>query len=404
MRVLGALSQEASDQPEKHLDADPAGAPGVAGTRVLLVEDNEINQQVALELLESAGVSVSLAEDGRQALEKLAAERFALVLMDIQMPGMDGLEATRRIRQDPALAELPIVAMTAHAMAGDREESLKAGMNDHVKKPIDPEELFAALARWIPEAQAGPPGPEAPPVASAADESPPSPEVPPLLDSELGLSRVRRNTTLYRKLLGDFVEKYAGLAETIRTGVHRGESQTTRRLVHTVKGVAGNIGAMRLYQCTIEVETCLGRMPRRCEALLEALDRIHGATIEAIQAYLGGDPSLVPAQPAPAEADMSPRVLLDRLDQWLDLLTQHDTRALESFSTLAPALATIAPEATEAVGHTLRKLDFREARRQAVTLRQTAAAWAAKEAAKDQDAALGSPGERPPVEPPGEGT
>ena len=101
---------------------------------------------------------------------------------------------------------------------------------------------------------------------------------------------------------------------------------------------------------------------------------------------------------------MSPRVLLDRLDQWLDLLTQHDTRALESFSTLAPALAAIAPEATEAVGHTLRKLDFREARRQAVTLRQTAAVWAAKEAAKDQDAALGSPGERPPVEPPGEGT
>ncbi len=122
---------------------------GLEGARVLLVEDNEINQQVAMEILADAGLIVSLANNGQEAVDAVEANRFDAVLMDVQMPVMDGYTATRTIRRDPRFKDLPIIAMTAHAMAGDQEKSTAAGMNDHVTKPIDPEQLFATLARWI---------------------------------------------------------------------------------------------------------------------------------------------------------------------------------------------------------------------------------------------------------------
>ena len=123
------------------------------GTRVLLVEDNDINQEVAIGLLEDAAIQVDLAENGEIAVRMSKENDYDAVLMDMQMPVMDGVEATRMIRSDPSLQGLPIIAMTANAMAADREKCLKAGMNDHVAKPIDPDELFAVLLRWIKHAQ-----------------------------------------------------------------------------------------------------------------------------------------------------------------------------------------------------------------------------------------------------------
>jgi two-component system sensor histidine kinase/response regulator len=121
----------------------------LAGAKILLVEDNEVNQLVARKILERAGFEVAVAGDGRQALERIRSENYDLVLMDIQMPVMDGLTATEEIRRDPRFADLPIVAMTAHAMTQDRERSLIAGMNDHICKPLDIVELFRCLAKWI---------------------------------------------------------------------------------------------------------------------------------------------------------------------------------------------------------------------------------------------------------------
>jgi CheY-like chemotaxis protein len=127
----------------------PAGLEGLHGARVLLVEDSKINQLVAIGLMEEARLTIDTADNGRIAVEKVAEGAYDLVLMDMQMPEMDGIEATKAIRADPRFAKLPIVAMTANAMAGDRERCLEAGMDDHVSKPIDPDELLRALQRWI---------------------------------------------------------------------------------------------------------------------------------------------------------------------------------------------------------------------------------------------------------------
>ena len=142
--------------PEQMEQAEPAGRPedfacataDLQGLRVLLAEDNEINQMIAVELLESRGIVVDAANNGLEALEALRKNKYDIVLMDIQMPEMDGLTATARIRENPKFQDLPVIAMTAHAMIGDREVSLEGGMNDHITKPIDPELLYAALARW----------------------------------------------------------------------------------------------------------------------------------------------------------------------------------------------------------------------------------------------------------------
>ena len=121
----------------------------IRGAKVLLVEDNVINQQVAREILESAGLKITLANDGQEAVNAVKEKEYDAVLMDVQMPVMDGYTATREIRKDEHFKELPIIAMTAHAMAGDEEKSLKAGMNGHVTKPIDPDHLFSTLRKWI---------------------------------------------------------------------------------------------------------------------------------------------------------------------------------------------------------------------------------------------------------------
>jgi CheY-like chemotaxis protein len=123
--------------------------PRLVGARILLVEDNALNQELAVALLSGAGIEVTVAGDGRQALDRIARQRFDAVLMDCQMPQLDGYETTRLLRLQPLLRELPIIAMTANVMSGDRERAIAAGMNDHVAKPINVDDLFATLARWI---------------------------------------------------------------------------------------------------------------------------------------------------------------------------------------------------------------------------------------------------------------
>ena len=145
----------------------PPEGERLRGARVLLVEDNELNQQVATELLAAVGIQVDIAENGEVGLHRLQRGSYDLVLMDVQMPVMDGLECAARIRTMPEFRELPILAMTANAMAGDRDRSLAAGMNDHVTKPIEPDELFDALDRWLPERGLTTPAVDALPTAGA---------------------------------------------------------------------------------------------------------------------------------------------------------------------------------------------------------------------------------------------
>jgi len=224
------------------------------GARVLLAEDNEINQQVAQEMLERAGLVVGIANNGEEAVQRVKAETYDAVLMDIQMPVMGGFEATQEIRKDSRFKDLPIIAMTAHAMAGDREKSLAAGMNDHVTKPIDPDELFSTLVRWIKPGERAVPEEEGRrTISEEKKEDLLLPELPGIALSS-GLSRVGGNKQLYAKLLCKFRESQQKALAEIRAALQAGDRETAGRLAHTVKGVSGNLGAESLYSAAAELE------------------------------------------------------------------------------------------------------------------------------------------------------
>jgi CheY-like chemotaxis protein len=227
------------------------------GARVLLAEDNEINQQVAQEMLERAGLVVGIANNGEEAVQRVKVETYDAVLMDIQMPVMGGFEATQEIRKDSRFKDLPIIAMTAHAMAGDREKSLAAGMNDHVTKPIDPDELFSALVRWIKPGERGVPeegGRRT--ISEEKKEDLLLPELPGIALSS-GISRVGGNKQLYAKLLCKFRESQQNVVAEIRAALHSGDRETAGRLAHTVKGVSGNVGAESVYSAAAELEKAI---------------------------------------------------------------------------------------------------------------------------------------------------
>jgi two-component system sensor histidine kinase/response regulator len=258
----------------------------IRGARILVAEDNEINQQVAREILESAGLRVDLANNGKEAVEKARARPYDAVLMDIQMPDLDGLQATAELRRDGRFADLPIIAMTAHAMSGDRERSLAVGMNDHVTKPIDPDGLFAVLLRWMrpgqPEAVATPPVSR--PEATRRDVALARAEGLPGIDRATGLRRVAGNEALYGKLLLDFHREYAGSTDRIRAAIGEGRLTDAERQVHTLKGVAGNIGAMELHRRAQELDSalCLGE-GGQAGSLLTEVERELSRVIEGLE-------------------------------------------------------------------------------------------------------------------------
>jgi PAS domain S-box-containing protein len=250
-------------------DLATSAAERLAGSRVLLVEDNEINQQVALEILKGTGLEVVLAVNGREAFERITRESFDAVLMDVQMPVMDGYAATKEIRKwecgrpQNNQSPIPIIAMTANAMSGDSAKSLAAGMNDHITKPIDSDTLFETLARWIARhARAG--NAPAPPAATAAGrsggcfrEEPDFPGELPGFDLAAGLRRLQGNRALYRRLLLDFAGRHRHEAEHLRRALDSGDFDRVRQRVHAVKGVAGNLAAVQLQAASKALEAAV---------------------------------------------------------------------------------------------------------------------------------------------------
>ncbi len=259
-------------------------------TRVLLVEDNDINQQVARELLEGAGMRVSIAQNGREAVAMVAEQPFDAVLMDIQMPEMDGYEATVAIRGDRRFQDIPIIAMTAHALASERDKCLASGMNDYVTKPIDPDLLFGALVRWMPPPEKRR-GQE--PETVAADKVPDKPrdalpEVIDGIDMEAARTMMRGNDAILRKLLGDFRNSYLDKDAEIRDALAAGEVEAATRLAHTLKGVSGNIRANRAYEAVSALDQQLRddpkhpQVPRLLDALSDRLQELKKALDEAL--------------------------------------------------------------------------------------------------------------------------
>jgi two-component system sensor histidine kinase/response regulator len=222
------------------------------GRRALLVEDNEINQMVAAEILREAGVEVDVADNGAVALAKVQANAYDVVLMDMQMPVMDGLEATREIRKIARLDRLPIVAMTANATQQDGRRCLDAGMNDVVVKPVQPEDLWHALLAWTA------PGRGARTQVSAALAAEPGalPRIPGL-DTELGLTRVMGRKTLYVAMLRRFIDSQTDVPAQIRAALSSRDTSAAERLAHTLRGVAGNIGATVVQNLAGALESAL---------------------------------------------------------------------------------------------------------------------------------------------------
>ncbi|OED41364.1 hypothetical protein ACH42_14265 [Endozoicomonas sp. (ex Bugula neritina AB1)] len=224
--------------------------------RVLLAEDNEINRQVARELLQAMGVNVVMVTNGREAVELLEKESFDLVFMDIQMPEMDGYQATRAIRQELGNDKQVIVAMTAHAMKGDRERCLEVGMNDHIAKPLDPEELKDMVSRWL-STPAESKKKAAIPKALPASENVQTELSLPGIDYQAGLSRVMNNQALYEKLLCGFYQDQSGDFLKLEKSFSQGDWQEARLIVHSIKGASGSLGADSLHLAASQLEHAL---------------------------------------------------------------------------------------------------------------------------------------------------
>jgi two-component system, sensor histidine kinase and response regulator len=279
MSVLGGQRGAKSASPECAPGAADLRLAPLRGARILLVEDNDINQQVARELLEDAGLVVEVADNGQIALEMLQKRAYGLVFMDMQMPVMDGVTATREIRKLPAFANLPIVAMTANAMEQDRRKCRDAGMNDFLVKPIDPQEMMSILLRWgrqlrasveaaaVQQPQLPRPGNASQAVAEAFDgiEG---------LDTALGLSRMLGKKSLYAAMLRRYLAGQQQVVGEIRQALALGDTATAERIAHTTKAVSGNVGATVIQERAAALEAAIGEHgdPAGLARLLEELD------------------------------------------------------------------------------------------------------------------------------------
>jgi CheY-like chemotaxis protein/HPt (histidine-containing phosphotransfer) domain-containing protein len=242
----------AQDHPPSELLANTGSEDWqiATGTRVLLVEDNALNQQVATELLQLRGCSVDVVANGLQALERLRQERYALVFMDMQMPVLDGLSATRQLRQLPGLGQLPVIAMTANAMVRDRDACLAAGMNDFLSKPFEPDALYAVLRRWLTADGAIVSSPVQPVLVSTS--------LPELqlddVDMVAGMRRVLGKHSLYQDLLFTFLNGQGSLLEELKVALDTHDVQAAELLLHSCKGVSATLGAHGIAQAAGELE------------------------------------------------------------------------------------------------------------------------------------------------------
>ena len=348
----------ARDEQSAALLSPPAVSPlqsrPLAGLRLLVVEDNLINQQVAQELLSAQGALVSLAVNGQLGTEAVARAQpmFDAVLMDLQMPVMDGFSATRNIRTELGLTELPIIAMTANAMASDRAACLAAGMDEHVGKPFDLKHLTAVVLRLTHG-------------RTAANKVPPAPEpLPPAdVDSDVedALERLGHNTGLYVSLLTSYLTEIATLPDQLDRSLLAGDRAGAARLLHTLKGLSATVGASDLAGVAKQIEGVL----KTDDASLTH-DALRGSLRDAVQRaeQTMGDIAeryaKAPQTPAPgrAAAAPDPTALRSQLSELRELLNHSDMRALEVYAGLRDALGQSAPSSLKALDSALADFDF----------------------------------------------
>jgi signal transduction histidine kinase/DNA-binding response OmpR family regulator len=367
MAVLGA------DQ-EKVFDAEAAplrDLEQLRGARVLLVEDNELNREVALGLLEDAHMAIDQAENGEVAVRMVRTGKYELVMMDMQMPVMDGIAATKAIRSNPQFKTLPIIAMTANVMATDREKCFEAGMNDHVSKPIDPDELFAALMRWIKtpprsaseEVSAIPPAnakaaamvsaSSASQAAATATFADTNIEIAGI-DTKSALRRTGGNRKRYEALLQKLAGQSMGGLTEIRVALSAGDRQTAARAAHSLKGAAANLGATALAEAAAKAEAAI-QAGQNVEESLQSLESSFSNTVAAIRAVLPAETG-APAGAVPSGDPATVRESLRRLSK---LLKDDDGDAADFIMEARPGLSLVLTEAElSALSEKIGNFDF----------------------------------------------
>jgi two-component system, sensor histidine kinase and response regulator len=351
---LAPVTAEASDE----------RMTAIRGAHVLLVEDNDLNQEVAIELLRGAGLVVDVADNGQIAVEKVQAAAYDIVLMDMQMPVMDGLSATRIIRTMPQFNSLPVLAMTANAMQADREACRAAGMNDFVAKPIEPQELFHALLKWVQPregaaAQAEGQGRRMVNPSVPKEEGPQLPTGIEGLDTALGLRRVLGKVPRYVSMLEKYVAGQRTAVEQLRNAIANDDRETATRLAHTIKGVSGNIGATQVQQLAEALEQALkeGQPMAQTLALVDALQQKLDPLVAAITAQLPRQ-AQSSAQQSGAPVAIDEVKLAEVTHRLRNLLDDMDSDAGEWIKTHARLLGAAYPGHLPAIREAIDDFDF----------------------------------------------
>ncbi|MBF0141293.1 MAG: response regulator [Magnetococcales bacterium] len=314
----------------------------VGGAQVLLVEDNPINQRVAQEMLQNVGIAVTLANNGQEAIYLLLDKDFDLVFMDVQMPMMDGYQATRQLRNMEQFKSLPIIAMTAHALTGDKDNCLAAGMSDYISKPIDLQQLFRVLMQWIkPQSDSG----HVVALMAQAEEKEQTQAILlnlPGIQVQTALTKLGTSVEFYREMLCDFRRDYLQAGEEIRTLLFvTHDFSTAQRQVHSIKGVAGNLGAQDLYVAAMELEQAIandhrGGWQHLMEKFEEAMEQLQ-QSVGLLQQETDTPSQLTLDLPATSEVDWNAVIQhIATMSHWLQ---KGNVKAADSLEPLLPLLA-----------------------------------------------------------------
>ena len=333
----------------------------IRGARILLVEDNELNREVATELLRDAGFIVDHAENGKVAVRKVKASAYDIVLMDMQMPVMDGVTATREIRKISRFVELPIVAMTANAMESDRQTCLAAGMNDHLAKPVEPDDLWKVLLKWVKTRNVCKKT-----VTKAECKGENANKIPVIagLDTVSGLRHMMGKKVFYLSMLRKFISGQKNAIDLLRTALEEKDFETAERLAHTTKGAAGNIGATQVQECAAALEHAVNQRESgdKLDTLLNLLAVPLNELIAALEQTL-------PAKECHLPIPVDKPKLREICKQLLALLADDDPEAGDVFDENADLLLAAFPGHYRRICETIKMFDFEAA---AVALKDAA--------------------------------